>query len=60
MKPYLHMKCFFIGLHQIQIWWERFEGNRRCSYFYIRSSENVIYLIFVTDFDSEISPTCGV
>ena len=29
-----YMKCFVIGLHRIQIWWERFEGDRRCGYFH--------------------------
>ena len=27
---FLYMRCFVIGLHWIQIWWELFEGNRRC------------------------------
>ena len=53
------MKCFVIGLHWVQIWWERFEGDRRCGYVYIVGYK-VIYLIFVNDFNKEISLTCRV
>ena len=31
----LFMKCFVIGLHWRQIWWKRYEGDRRCGDFYI-------------------------
>ena len=32
---FLYIKCFVIGLHRVRIWWERFEGDRRCGYVYI-------------------------
>ena len=32
---FLYIKCFVIGLHRVEIWWEGFEGDRRCGYVYI-------------------------